>query len=161
VASWTGLTDFEGPNMTLLTQMRCIMGVYLFYAIVNPATARGIPRWRTATNSANTVEQPCERVGSIRTRWSTYPRISFRTKRILSTRRSEPETSVEKHESARPHRRGSRGSHIPTYSSSRLYTTVGLHADQPSLRLRTHPISKKLPLWQIWKDCSNRRRGGR
>ena len=48
--------------MTLLTQMRCMMGVYLFYAAVNPAAARDIPRWRTAINSANTVEQPCERL---------------------------------------------------------------------------------------------------
>ena len=27
-----GLTDFEGPNMTLLTQMRCMTGMYLFYS---------------------------------------------------------------------------------------------------------------------------------
>jgi hypothetical protein len=35
-----GLTVFEGPNMTLLTQMRCMTGVYLFYGTAKVRLAK-------------------------------------------------------------------------------------------------------------------------
>lgn len=44
-------------------QTRWNAGIYLFYTdTVKPVAVRGIPRHRTAMNSTNTVEEPCEQV---------------------------------------------------------------------------------------------------
>jgi len=47
----------------------------------------------TARNSANTVVEQLDELSDIETRWmQTYSRISFRTKRTLSTQQSESDT---------------------------------------------------------------------